>query len=179
MATISTVIEFNTICAYTIARLSREHPHVEFISLQEDDVAAPNAPLLDGANVLGERGGPDALTAATAGNHALLFHAGTEDEYLPGEACQPLRPLPRTQDPTSRDRRDARFRSREPALSCSGKFPRITRLGAGARFLHDFSKLLDDAGYVIADSAALPPCLVPRLSESDAGYRLLHAVARD
>ena len=64
---ISTVIEFNTICADTIARLSREHAHVEFISLPEDDVAALNAPLLDGANVRGERGGPDALTARRLG----------------------------------------------------------------------------------------------------------------
>jgi hypothetical protein len=60
-----------------------------------------------------------------------------------------------------------------------GEFPRVTRLGGGGRFLHDFGKLLDDAGYLIAETMFVPPTLVPRLAESDTGYRLLHATLRD
>jgi hypothetical protein len=177
--TITTVIEFDTICADTIVRLAHEHAKTKFVSLAEDDAAALNAPLLDGTNASRASGGVGALLALAAGSHALLFHAGTADTTYPAKLAQlygrcrelGIRHLV-VGELVDFDRDRLLYHA-------PGSYPRVTRLGGGSRFLHDFKTLLGDAGYVVADSIAVPPGLIPQLGEAEAGYRLLHAVARD
>jgi hypothetical protein len=122
---------------------------------------------------------PATLNADQAGSHVLLYQAAAAESCYPAQLAQFYRRCNELgikhlvmSETLDFDRTDLRYHK-------PGEFPRITRLGGGGRLLHDFKRLLADAGYSIANTVAVRPEPVPSLTEPDPGYRLLHAKRHD
>jgi hypothetical protein len=123
--------------------------------------------------------GPATMTAEAAGAHVLLSQTADAGNCYPAMLTQFYRRCGElgikhllVGETIDFDRDSLRYHAR-------GEFPRTSRLGGGGRFLHDYCKMLDDAGYALAESVNVPPTLAPNLAVPDPGYRLLHAVRRD
>lgn len=178
---ITTVIEFGCFCGDSLVKLARQLPQVQFIGLSEGElITGLNSRLIDSNNpAFAIDRGPNALTPDMAGNRTLLFHAGIEDKSYPAKLAQLYGRCRELGVGHLIIAQILDFDRDSLSYHDPGQFPRITRLGGRGRFLHDFKKLLDDAGYAIAEASIVPPGLIPKRGASHAGYRLLHAVPGD
>lgn len=175
---IARVIELDTLCAETLVRLSRDLKDIECIGIAESQAISMNRALMsDRGPVLLQDDGPSTLASAVAQGRPLILHLGAERFYPTGLTqlygqCKALGVKHLiVAELVDFDRDSLRYHQ-------AGKYPRVTRLGREGRRLHDLQKLLDGAGYSVAEAefAALPA--IPKRDGSDEDCRLLHAVLR-
>lgn len=177
---VTTFIDFGAFCGYTIAKLAEEFPGIRFVgidrtigdidTLNKRAFPLPNVEFIGGDTL-------DYIRKGDFGGKAVIYHTRT--------ACYCYPEYLRQLYAACRDKGVAQVYCAE-GMSFSrwylrfhplGAYPKISLAARGSTFLHDYKRLLEEAGYRIAATPSVQPwLLLDDRSGFGADHRLYQAV---
>lgn len=172
---IRTFIDFGAFCAHTIFRLAQEFPAIRFIGIDRPQIARdlnveafalPNLEFIAG-DVL------DLVETAQIGADTALFHART--------ACFCYPAYLRRLYAASRRRGISHILAAEVTtfsrwflkLYPQGQFPAISMAARTKTFVHDYRRLIEEAGYTLVGAPSVQPWL---LLDDSSGFIADHRI---
>jgi tetratricopeptide (TPR) repeat protein len=178
----TTFIDFGAFCGFTIAKLAEKFPNTKFIGIDRPQIAkrlndqhfvAPNLKFIAGDII-------DFLKNNDLGASPMLFHSRT------AVFCYPefLRHL----YTVARERGVSKIVFQEGSTFFSrwflkffhlGQYPAISLSGRGSTFLHDYKRLLEEAGFEVTSSTPInSSLLIDDRSGFGADHRVIEAVSQ-
>lgn len=180
LGTVSDFVDFGAFCGYTIAKLAAAFPHVRFVGIDRPAIAKQLNDRAFSADNLAFIAGDTLheIKHLKLGSNPILFHSRTACFCYP-EYLRQLYARARAagvrhilhQEGGTFSRKTMRYYR-------PGEFPRVSMAGRGKTFMHDYKRLLNDAGYEIAATVSVQPTiLLDDRSGFGANHCLVHACA--